>query len=326
MDPGVALEALLSLTERLTEELPLEEALRAVTDAGLVLLPANHTSVRILDDTRSELLCGARSGEGESHDPLAFRRGQGVAGWVVEHERVAMVNDVSTDPRFEARPEQGFVVGSILGIPLWSAGQVVGVLSASSGEQGAFDDQAVLLARLLANCASPAFEKARLERLAVTDPNTQAFNRRYLFPRIEHEIARSRNHERVFSLAVMDLDHFKRVNDRYGHPVGDRVLAEFADRVRHTTRDSDELVRWGGEEFVLIMPGTDSERAHRIAERIRAEVAASPFAVASREIAQTVSIGLATWHRDEAPERLVERADAAMYAAKSAGRNQVKLA
>jgi diguanylate cyclase (GGDEF)-like protein len=122
----------------------------------------------------------------------------------------------------------------------------------------------------------------------------------------------------------MDLDHFKDVNDEHGHAAGDRVLREFADRVRTATRVQDGLVRWGGEEFVLVMPDTDAARALQVAERIREGLASDPIAVSEGVVVeQTVSIGVSTWDGAESAGALVERADRAMYAAKRAGRDRV---
>lgn len=326
MSPGASdpLVVLLELTRKLTDELALEDALEAVTDAALPLLEADHASIRLLDDTGKELLCGARSGKGKSEKPFPFKPGQGVAGWVAVHGEVVRIDDVARDPRFVRRSDQGFEVATMLAVPLWSAGHVVGVLSVSREAHAPFDDREELLTRLLANCAVPAFERARLERLAVTDTHTRAFNRRYLVPRLTEEMARIARQGGELSLLLMDLDHFKRVNDEHGHAAGDRVLRDFADRVRGVTRVQDALVRWGGEEFVLVMPDTGTERALAVAERIRASTADRPFDVgASEAIAQTVSIGQATWDGKEPPEELERRADAAMYTAKREGRDRI---
>jgi two-component system, cell cycle response regulator len=322
--PEEALEALLTLTEKLTGSISFEDTLAAVTHTALALLPCNHASLRLVDDRRTELLAGARAGAGLEIEPLGFRTGEGIAGWVAAQGEVANVPDVLVDPRFTKRPSQGFVVRSIIAVPLWAQGRVVGVLSASSPNADEFGPTDVLLARLLANCASPAFEKARLERLTVLDPYTQTFNRRYLLPRLAQGIARAKSTGTAFSILMMDLDHFKRVNDDHGHTAGDVVLEGFVDRVRESTRRGDEIVRWGGEEFVLVMPGADPARAAQIAERVRRHVGETPFTLADgTSIAQTVSIGVATWDGTESPERLEQRADAAMYRAKRHGRDRV---
>jgi diguanylate cyclase (GGDEF)-like protein len=269
-------------------------------------------------------LCGARSGSGRASIPVSYRPGQGIAGWAVAHGEVVNAPHAASDPRYQPFGDQGFDVGSIMAVPLWSGGRVVGVLSVSSPTANAFDGDAEILARLLANCAVPAFERARLERLAVTDPHTKAFNRRYLLPKLHEEMGRTQRQGARLSMLLMDLDHFKRVNDEHGHAAGDRVLREFADRVRAETRRQDALVRWGGEEFVLVMPDTDRANALLAAERIRRAASAKPFAAASGvEVAQTVSIGQATWDGTETADELERRADRAMYAAKHAGRDLV---
>src|SRR5690606_33029600 len=126
----------------------------------------------------------------------------------------------------------------------------------------------------------------------------------YEMPRLEEEISRSIRYETPLSLLMLDLDHFKRVNDRFGHEIGDRVLEEFADRVRSATRRHDVFIRRGGEEFVLIMPTTEAPEAMAVAERIRQGIADTPFEVTEEApIVQTVSIGVATWDRKESPEQ-----------------------
>lgn len=124
------------------------------------------------------------------------------------------------------------------------------------------------------------------------------------------------------SIALMDLDHFKKVNDAHGHDAGDEVLRAFTDRVRAEVRRHDVLVRRGGEEFVLIMPETASSEALLVAERVRARVGGAPIPLRTATTDLTVSIGIASWD-GESPESLEQRADAAMYRAKRAGRNQV---
>jgi two-component system, cell cycle response regulator len=325
-----ALVVLLELTRKLTDERPLEEALQAVTDAALALVPGNHSSIRLLDANETELLCGARSGSGRDIPPMTFRRGEGLVGWVVEHRRGVLIEDAHNDARYkpdDRRRGQGFHVRSLLAEPLWSAGRVIGVLSLSGEAPGRFTVQDQLLARLLANCSAPPIERARLRRLAMTDDLTLAYNQRYLHPRITEEIERSRRSGNPLSVLLMDLDHFKAVNDKHGHEIGDVVLRLFADRVRTLVRRVDILIRRGGEEFLLLMPATSLEHAAEAAERIRSAFAEQALSVAEGvDIAQTVSIGVATWDGKEAGEALQRRADLAMYRAKQLGRNQVVLA
>jgi len=317
-----ALLALLSLTDRLSEEVPLAEALSAVTDAALVLVPGDHASIRLVDDAGEELLASARSGEGREHRAVPLRRGQGIAGWVIANARSALVPDTLHDARFVEGDPQGFAIRSMVAAPLARAHRALGVLSISSARVGAFSDHDERVARLLANVSVPALERARLEHLAVTDDLTLAYNGRYLVARLREEMDRARRSGQALSLAMLDLDHFKRANDTHGHATGDRLLRVFADRARDKTRRSDVLVRRGGEEFVLLLPATRAAQARQLAERVRAAVEA-PVDLGGVTVVQTVSIGVASWDESETADDLVHRADLAMYEAKRLGRNRV---
>ncbi|HEY8090245.1 MAG TPA: diguanylate cyclase [Polyangiaceae bacterium] len=315
---------LLALTERLSQDATLEVHLAAVTDAALVLLPADHASIRIVDASGDELLACARSGTGTDHHSLPLRKGEGVAGWVLANARAALVADTRTDDRFLRASGQGFAIASLVAAPLVHGGQAIGVLSASSSVPRAFDAGHERRARLLAACSVPALERARLVRLAVTDDLTLAYNGRYLLPRLQEELQRARAGGAPVSIAMLDLDHFKQVNDTFGHARGDGVLRAFADRVRDRTRRSDLLVRRGGEEFVLVLPAADGARAFVLAERIRHAVGGAPMPVTDgASITQTVSIGVATWDGTESAEALLHRADLALYEAKNLGRDRV---
>ncbi len=175
-----------------------------------------------------------------------------------------------------------------------------------------------------------SLERARLfqevQSLALTDPLTGLQNRRSLFEVGRVEFARANRMNRTFSCMMLDLDHFKKVNDTYGHPIGDQALKEFANRCKRSVREIDLVGRYGGEELIILLPETDSKAAVQVAERLRSSIAARPFEVAGREIAVTVSVGVAT--KDENTrnlETLIARADQAMYIAKHRGRNQVAL-
>lgn len=322
-----ALDVLLQLTAQLTDDRPLEDFLKAVTDATLELLRADHASIRLLDTSRTALLSGARSGTGEEDRPMDVKRGEGILGWVVEHGQPVRLGDAQHDSRWMKAERQPFEIRSIMAEPLWSSGDVIGVLALTSPVENAFSDEDQLMLRLLANCSAPPIERARLRRLAMFDDMTMAFNHRYLTPRLVEEMERASRASDDVSVLYMDLDHFKSVNDRYGHAVGDAVLRMFADRVRKAVRRVDVLVRRGGEEFVLIMPATGATQAHATGHRIQQSLCAEPFeADGAIRILQTVSIGVATWDKRETPEHLERRADGAMYEAKKLGRNRVVVA
>jgi two-component system cell cycle response regulator len=172
-------------------------------------------------------------------------------------------------------------------------------------------------------------DNARLEQLAQTDPLTQLLNRRALTERITAEMERALRYDSTMALLMIDLDHFKKVNDTYGHLVGDDVLRDVAQLLGETIRGTDIVARYGGEEFLVLLPETDDEGAERFAERIRVAVEQHPF-VAGKEsgtLSMTTSVGVAVFPaaRIESVEDLFARADAALYRAKADGRNRVRM-
>jgi len=165
--------------------------------------------------------------------------------------------------------------------------------------------------------------------MAVTDGLTGLHNRRYLERQLSILVNQSRAREKPLSLLVLDIDHFKHINDSYGHAVGDEVLREFSRRLRKAVRGIDVASRMGGEEFVVVMPDTDAALAFLVGERLRQKIAAEPFSIPESDevIEVTVSIGISSLASvEDAPDVLLKRADDALYEAKRAGRNRVAAA
>lgn len=165
--------------------------------------------------------------------------------------------------------------------------------------------------------------EARLQELAKTDPLTGLANRRSFVEMVCEEIARCRRHDLPAAMLLLDIDHFKRVNDTYGHEAGDEVIQAVASSLRRFLRDEDVVGRYGGEEFAVFLPNTSSATAFRIGDRVRVALAEEPICVGTDELTITVSVGLAASTTDELDERrLVREADQALYAAKRGGRNR----
>lgn len=168
---------------------------------------------------------------------------------------------------------------------------------------------------------------AALQRRATTDALTGLPNRRHMMAAIETEVRRARRGGRPVSLAILDIDHFKRINDAHGHPAGDAVLRAVAAVLRATTRAGDLPARIGGEEFAVLMPETDTAQAERACERLRAAIQERAIALPRGAVANvTVSTGVALLSEDEPRDQFISRADKALYEAKESGRNQVRLA
>jgi diguanylate cyclase (GGDEF)-like protein len=195
-------------------------------------------------------------------------------------------------------------------------------------EPGGFAPAARALAASLAAQASVALENARrhrlVERQAASDELTGLPNRRLFMRSLATELARAKRAGETFSVVLVDLDDFKSVNDTFGHDAGDRVLKEFADVLRRAMRESDVAARLGGEEFACLLPVSDADGAHVMAERIRADLATRAIALPDgRSVSITASLGSASYPQAKSAEALLREADAALYRAKAQGKNRV---
>ena len=169
-------------------------------------------------------------------------------------------------------------------------------------------------------------DKEKLERLANFDPLTGLYNRRAIFAKLRELINRANRYKEHFSLIMLDIDHFKRVNDRYGHLTGDEVIEKIASLILQNIRDTDIVGRYGGEEFIFILPQTNLSSAWVIAERIRSIIEkAETKTPAGNVFTVTVSQGLSEWERGEDAKSLISCADEALYKAKVKGRNRVQI-
>lgn len=171
-----------------------------------------------------------------------------------------------------------------------------------------------------------AFLYQQVQELAITDSLTGVFSRRYLMERLNEEIERSQKFNYEFSLLMVDVDHFKDYNDRYGHLVGDAILKEISKTIKENTRSIDLLGRYGGEEFSIVLAETDKEGAKFAAERIRSSIENKNIRVYDEDLKVTISVGVSTYPLDGSkPLALIERSDEALYQAKKLGRNRVCL-
>lgn len=164
-------------------------------------------------------------------------------------------------------------------------------------------------------------KNSELEKLSVTDKLTQLYNRVQLEKVFEEQFNRSKRYETPFSILLCDVDHFKMVNDTLGHIAGDAVLKELASVLKQEIRESDTIGRWGGEEFLIISPETDTEHALQLAERLRSAIENHPFSTNNR---QTICIGISTYASEDTAITMLQKADAALYTAKQDGRNCVR--
>ena len=249
-----------------------------------------------------------------------FKPGEGIAGRVFQTGRPMVVDKAREDELF-IEPDSSYV-RSIACIPMLVYSDVIGVINVTNKlDDTGFSDEDVELLKAVADQAAIAINKAQLWEMAVTDSLTGLYVRRYFIVKLQEELHRAERYNKGFSIVMADLDRFKNVNDSYGHTAGDRVLKRVATFLQKNIRDVDIISRYGGEEFVFLLPEADKEEAYTVSERLRKKLADLKF---DDLPSITISLGIASYPDDsEDIDRLIKKADAALYTAKQSGRNKV---
>lgn len=244
---------------------------------------------------------------------------------VIKNKEPFYLSDVRNYP-LAIMPFKTGKVGSVFVLPLLYERDLIGILVFLSEKINALNPYQIKLLEVLANQASTSIANARfyeeIEKLAITDGLTGLFNYRHFQERLSQEFSRLKRLPEPFSLLIIDIDHFKKVNDTYGHLIGDSVLKGVADLIRVIIRNIDIPARYGGEEFAVILIGTDAQGARNTAERLRKAIMNTTFAAEKNTFSVTVSVGIATSRGVTNKEEIVERADQALYQAKQGGRNR----
>jgi diguanylate cyclase (GGDEF)-like protein len=261
-----------------------------------------------------------------------FRDGTGLVGMVVENRHPLPYRgqcDAEVQVLF-TRGLAGPKLPSLLVLPLLVHREVLGTLILGSEVPGGFGADVRVILQVLAGHVAVSLANARmvkrLEELATTDGLTGLLNKRALAEMARQKLRSAQRFGKPLSVLVCDLDHFKRVNDTYGHDVGDRVIVGFADVLRRAKRETDAVGRFGGEEFVVVCEQTDPDGAELLALRIRQELAATTFVTQDGPLAVTCSVGVATYPQAGKDwEELFKATDEALYASKRGGRDRVTL-
>jgi diguanylate cyclase (GGDEF)-like protein len=324
------------LGKALTSSLQLDQVLRTIMEKINEVLRPDTWSLLLMDQEKNELYFEIATGEGaDKLKDVRIKLGQGIAGWVAQTGEVVVVPDTRQDSRFFAQVDEKTKVQtrSIVAVPVRFRDQCLGVIELINcvGEEG-FSPRELALLEALADYAAIAIENARhvqrIHELTITDDCTTLYNARHLNFMLDTEIYRSHRYSYEFSIIFIDLDHFKNVNDTHGHLMGSKLLGEIGTMIKNNCRLIDFAFRYGGDEFVLLLPQTSKENACRVARRLHRMIKETEWLKdADLNVHVTSSVGVASYPVDSSDKAgLLHLADDAMYLVKNTTRDRVAAA
>lgn len=332
-----------NVARALTSSLDRDAILHAIMQQMEQFFKPETWSLLLVDEARHDLYYAVAVGhtEDELRD-LRVPMGHGLAGWVGEHGESLIIPEVSRDPRFDARfapslekdgEAAGFQIRSAICMPLRSRQRTLGVIQLFNCQLDTLTDYTISFLHVLCDYAAIAIDNARhverIQELTITDDCTGLYNVRHLYNVLESRVDAPDDASRdntPFSLIFIDLDHFKLVNDRHGHLVGSHLLREVGEALRASLRKQDTVFRYGGDEFVALLPGADKKAAQLVAERLMKGLRERRFGnVLSLEV--RASFGVATWPEDGGTvHQIIRSADAMMYMVKGSTRDNIAVA
>jgi diguanylate cyclase (GGDEF)-like protein len=316
----------------LTSSFDLDTILRTIIEHMERFIEADLWTLLMLDEERQELYYVITAGgEDSALRNLRVKMGEGIAGWVAKHGETLLVPESQNDPRLKMTPgDRSRVVRSVIALPLRGRKGTHGVIEIFNPRADQLTDYTIAFLHILADHAAIAIENshdvARIQQLTITDDCTGLYNVRHLYDVLGWELERCKQSELPVSLAFLDLDHFKLVNDVHGHLVGSELLARAGERLRELSRKQDWCFRYGGDEFVILMPETGVEAAMAQATALHRALMETTFHMKNGlELRVSASVGVATAPFDGATvHAVIAAADQRMYAVKSSGRGAVR--
>lgn len=327
------LATLVEIGKTLTSTLDREDVLNVVMEKVSLLLRSKTWSLLLTDEETGDLIFEiAVSDVNTDLKGVRLAKGEGIAGRVAESGEPLLISDVSDSPYFSPQVDQitSQETRSIICVPLKSHDRILGVIElVNTGEERVLDESALPILTTIADYVAIAIENAqyfeKINQLIITDDLSGLYNSRHFNQLIEYETERAQRYDSSLALVFFDLDHFKLVNDTHGHLVGSRMLTEVGELVRRYTRKVNLAARYGGDEFVVLLPSTDKKGAVAMAESLLNTLSNHPFkADDGSPIRLTASFGVASMPEDTTDRKeLIFLADKAMYRVKETTRNAV---
>ena len=326
------LSILHDVAKALTSSLNLDSILQTIMEKVAAYFRPDTWSLLMTDDEHHELYFAIAVGDASaSLKSVRLRIGEGIAGWVAQHGQPLLVPDVAQDERFASRIDEmtRWKTRSILCVPLASKNRILGVIQLVNVETSSFGNDQLMLLQAMADYAAIAIDNARavekIQELTITDDCTGLYNARHLYDSIEAEVNRSARFGYEFSVIFLDLDHFKLVNDNCGHLIGSRLLAEIGSTIKHRLRLIDYAFRYGGDEFVVLLPQTNKQSALVVARRLRDLLRTTKFHLGEGiDLNVRASMGVATFPEDaKSAHDLIRQADEMMYTIKNTTRDAI---
>src|SRR5437867_1073453 len=323
------------VAKALTSSLDLDSILQTIMEKMAEYFCPDTWSLLMVDEAKNELYFAIAVGTAsEALKNVRLRVGEGIAGHVAKYGEKLIVPDVRADQRFAKRIDQmtQWETQSIICVPLKSKLRVLGVIQLVNVDMHHFGDQESFFLQSLCDYAAIAIENARsvekIQELTITDDCTGLYNARHLYKTLEQEVYRSSRFGYEFSVLFIDLDHFKQVNDTHGHLIGSKLLAEIGYLVKAKLRLIDYAFRYGGDEFVVLLPQTSKDAALVVARRLRDALRASAVCKEERlNLNVRASVGVATYPQDaRTPHDIIRQADEMMYLVKNTSRDNIGIA
>ena len=322
----------------LTSSLDLDSILGAIMQQMEQFFEPESWSLLIADEAQQNLFYAVAAGRSPGDRDLRVAMGEGIPGWVALHGEPVIVSEPGSDSRFPvltnsaATSPSASPVRCVICLPLRSRDRTLGVIELLNYRPSTLTEETLEFLRVLCDYAAIAIQNVRaverIQELTIIDDCTGLFNSRHLFSVTESELERSRRFSLPFSLIFIDLDHFKRVNDLYGHLIGSRLLAEVAHTIKHNVRGVDSAFRYGGDEFIVLLPQTSKDAALEVTQRLLHSLRDTRYLLSEGlELRMMASFGIASYPEDGSTiQEIIRAADEMMYLVKNSSRGNIAVA